>query len=76
MTLEHPSSNELRDYFQNIDNCYNDLREARKGFGSSVTTEAEYDQMEKTLALMYVHCPEEIQDIVLATIEEAEMRRF
>ena len=31
--------------------------------------------MEKSLGLMYLYCPEDLQNIVLATIKEAEMRK-
>jgi len=65
----------IHDYFQDAKNCYSDLGLARKTFGNTATTEAEYDQMEKTLGIMYFHCPEDLQDIVLATMEEATWRR-
>lgn len=68
-------TNEIQEYFQDEKNCYRDIGAARKAFGSTTTTEAQYDQMEKTLSLMFLYCPEDIQDIVLATLEEAELRR-
>jgi len=68
-------ADELHEYFQDEKNCYRDLGAARKAFGNTTTTEAEYDQMEKTLALMFLHCPEDIQNVVLATINEAGLRR-
>ena len=66
----------LHEYFQDEKNCYRDLGAARKAFGSTVTTEAQYDQMEKTLGLMFLHCPEDLQDIVHATMIESTQRRF
>jgi len=69
-------ADELHEYFQDEKNCYRDLGAARKAFGSTTTTEAEYDQMEKTLGLMFLHCPENLQDVVLATLEESTVRRF
>lgn len=69
-------TDQLREYFQNTDNCKRDICKARQIFGNITTTEAEYDAMEKTLGLMYLHCPEDLQMIVFATLEEAETRRF
>lgn len=69
-------SDEIQEYFQDEKNCYRDLGAARKAFGSTTTTEAQYDQMEKTLGLMFLYCPEDLQVIVLSTLQEAETRRF
>jgi hypothetical protein len=65
----------IHEYFQDVQQCYADIRLARKAFGNTSTTVDEYDQMEKSLGLMYLHCPEDIQGVVLATIEEANWRR-
>lgn len=67
---------ELHDYFQDKQNCFKGLCTARKAFGCTSTTEEQYDQMEKTLGLMFIHCAEDIQDIVHATLEESTMRRI
>jgi len=72
---EQHMTDELHNYFQDEKNCYRDLGLARKAFGSTATTEAEYNQMEKTLGLMYLHCTEDLQETVLATLQEAEFRR-
>jgi hypothetical protein len=69
-------SDELHDHFQNKDNCYKTIQTARKAFGSTLTTEEEYDMMEKGLGLMFLHCPEDLQDIVHATLSESTARRF
>lgn len=69
-------SDELHDYFQNKQNCFNAINTARKAFGSTATTEEEYDAMEKGLGLMLLHCPEDLQDIVHATLHESTARRF
>lgn len=72
----HVETNDaLTEYYSDKENCFADIREARKAFGSTTTTEDQYDQMEKALGIMYLRCPEEIQHIVLATIQEAEFRR-
>lgn len=68
-------SDEIQDYFANKDNCFQDLNKARKTFGSTLTTEEEYDQLEKCLGLMFLYCPEDIQGIVEATLSEASWRR-
>jgi len=69
-------ADEIQEYFKDEKNCYRDLGAARKAFGSTATTEAQYDQMEKTLGLMFLYCPEDIQDIVYSTMTEATTRRF
>ena len=66
---------ELAEYYKVRENCFADICTARQAFGNTNTTEAQYNQMEKGLGLMYLHCPEDIQGAVLATIEEAERRR-
>lgn len=76
MQTAHPETNDaLIEYYQDKENCFADIREARKAFGSTTTTEEAYDAMEKGLGIMYLHCPEDIQGIVEATIWEADMRR-
>jgi hypothetical protein len=74
MNEEH-MTDDLHDYFKVKENCFNDLNEARQKFGSTHTTEAEYDALEKGLGIMYLHCPEDLQDMVLATMHEATARR-
>ena len=75
-TIAHATSEPIHEYFQDKQNCYTDIRLARKAFGSTLTTEDEYDQIEKGLGLMYLHCPEEISGIVVATMHEAAQRRI
>jgi len=66
---------DLHEYFQDTGNCNSAIITARKAFGSTTTTEKQYDQIEKTLGIMYFHCPEDLQVVVLSTIEEAIFRR-
>ncbi len=66
----------IHEYFQIASNCYSDLCLARQTFSNTKTSEEQYDQMEKTLGLMYLHCPADLQNTTLATIKEAEERRF
>lgn len=74
-TVHLETNDALIEYYSDKQNCFDDICAARKAFGSTATTEAEYDQMEKALGIMFLHCPEEIQHIVEATIWEADMRR-
>lgn len=69
------TSDPLIEYYADKENCFTDIREARKVFGSTLTTEEQYDALEKGLVIMFIHCPEEIQGIVEATIVEAGMRK-
>lgn len=76
METTHTETNDaLTEYYQDKENCFADIRAARQAFGNTTTTEEAYDQMEKALGIMYLRCPEEIQHIVLATIDEATWRR-
>jgi hypothetical protein len=77
MKVAHIETNDaLVEYYNDKDNCIAEIQVARKAFGNKNTTEEQYDQMEKALGIMYLHCPEEIQSAVLYTINEAEQRRF
>lgn len=67
---------EIERYFSDIENCKHDLITARKAFGNRNTTQEQYDQMEKSLGLMYLYCPESIQPMVQATLHEATIRRL
>lgn len=51
--------------------CFDDLRIARKGWGHSRESDA---AIHKTLGLMYIYCPNDIQDMVLANLEELDRR--
>ena len=67
-------SDYLQDYYSDSKNVYSELGVARKGFGSTETTEDQWCQIEKTLGIMYLYCPEDLQTIVLATLTEANWR--
>jgi len=75
MSDPHQTSDPIHEYYSVKENCFTDICEARKAFGSTLTTEEQYDAMEKGLGIMFLHCPEEISGIVEATIMEADMRR-
>lgn len=63
----------MQDYYKDEKNCYQDIFQARKAFGGNITKDA-WDNMVKGLCLMFLYCPEGIQDLVQATIDEACQR--
>jgi len=65
----------LVEYYASKDNCFGEIRLARKVFGNTAATLEQYQGIERALAFMYLHCPAEIQDLVLSTLEEAEKRK-
>ena len=66
---------DLREFFSDEERCRETIREARQVFTNPATTEEQYDMMEKTLGLMYLNCPESIENIARATVSEASRRR-
>jgi len=66
----------IAEAFENEEICLNCIREARTIFGDKTTSESKYTKMESTLAFGYLHCPEELRDIFLSTIAEANKRRM
>ena len=74
-TIAHATSDPLHEYYQDKQNCYTDLKLARDAFGSTLTTEDQYDAMEKGLGIMFLHCPDGLIGIVEATLHEAAWRR-
>lgn len=75
MSDHNNTSDPLIEYYSDKENCFADIHVARNAFGSTLTTEDEYNAMEKGLGIMYLHCPEEIAEIVLATMQEATYRK-
>ena len=69
-------SRDMEELFKEKDYCYAELGKARRAFGDTSTSRACFEQMEKALALVYLYCPEEIQGVVLAVLEEAEGRKL
>lgn len=68
--------NEIEDAYKNPDYCKQEIMLARKIFGDKNTTAEQYKAMESSLAFMYLYCPESIKEIALATLQEAEKRKF
>ena len=70
-----PSKEYYVEYYENKSNVYKDLGLARSMFSKKCTLE-EFEQMEKTLGLMYLYCPNDLMSVVHATMEEATTRKF
>jgi len=62
------------EYFADKENVYHELREARKAFAKGTTFE-QYENLIKGLQIMWMYCPEDMQDFVQATINEATDRQ-
>jgi len=56
--------------------CLESIHEARELFGNKSTTESQYTQMEKALALGYLYCPDDLKGTFERTLLEATKRRF
>lgn len=61
---------EVRDYYSNKDNCIKDLALARKVWGSTKSTEQEWEGVERGLGFMVLYCPEELSGVVNAHFDE------
>lgn len=60
--------------FSNKEHVQQCLVEAREIFGSTETTEKQYEGMMKALGFCIIYGPEELQVLIDATIMEANMR--
>lgn len=60
--------------FADKEYCHRELIRARTIFGNRNTSLEDYGNLIKALAFMYIHCPEEIAPLVLATINETNQR--
>ena len=58
------------------DYCMEQILESREIIGNKNTTTKEWDAVDRGLARMYVLCPDEIKDIVFATLTESNQRRM
>ena len=66
----------MEELFRDDAYCGTQIMEARRLFGTTKTTEDQLDRLMRTLAFMYLHCSEELQSAVLATMDELEKRRL
>jgi hypothetical protein len=64
---------EYIELYKDRDYCLSEIRQARELF-SSKYFQSKFDTLVKSLGLMLLYCPEDIYDIVLATLQEAEQR--
>ena len=69
------SSDELISQFNTKEKCLKVIGDARSLWGSNKTTRDQFDAIIRTLGFCYIYCPVEYQDIVLTTMDEAELRR-
>lgn len=69
---------EIEEYYSQVENVKSELQIARDLFSTvdSKTDEKKYDAMEKSLALMYIYCPDVWRNRVEACMLEAEQRKF
>jgi len=67
---------ETKDPFQDKEYCYSELMKVREMFGNRNTTEKQYDNLQNFLGVLYFRCPDDIKDVVLATIYESQRRRI
>lgn len=65
---------EYVEMFKNRNYCLSEIGEARKVFTTKPFTADKAEALMKGLGLMLLYCPDDIYDIVLATIREAEVR--
>jgi hypothetical protein len=70
------NQNILKENFSDKEFCMSQLREAREIFGNRNTTKEQYEAMERVLSFAFLYCPEEIQFMVEATLNEAELRKI
>jgi hypothetical protein len=66
----------IQEYYSDRDTCFKEIAQARKLFGNPKATLEQYAALDKGLGLMFLYCPEDIQPIVEATMEESDRRRL
>lgn len=64
---------EYIELYKERDYCLSEVRQARELF-SSKSFQEKFDGLVKSLGLMLLYCPEDVYDIVLSTLQEAEQR--
>ena len=67
-------SNAIADLFADADYCRDEIVRIRESIGTTAATQATFDACSKTLAFMYLHCPENLQNIVLSQLTELNRR--
>jgi hypothetical protein len=67
--------NELETIFSDKKYCFSEIGKARQLFSDRANmTVQKVEAMGKALGLMYLYCPEDIEDLVVATMTELAMR--
>lgn len=54
--------------------CKSEIMKAREIMSSRKTTRKQFEQIQKALGLMYLHCPDEMAGHAYACLQEATMR--
>ena len=62
-------------YFSDPENVLKEIRAARAGFTKDRTFE-EFDSLIHGLGVMYMNCPDNMEHLVLATLQEAQKRQL
>ncbi len=62
--------------YDSIEYCQKEIKLARELFGKRNTTEDQYNQMLKGLAILNLYCPEEFKITAESTITEAIRRKI
>jgi len=65
----------IEEHYADRKTCFASIGEARKAWGTVNTTREQFDGIDKGLALLYLHCPEDIMVLAEATLDEATTRR-
>lgn len=66
---------EISSLFEDVDYCRKQILIALESAGNRNTTRDQYDQIEKTLGLIYLYCPESFTSTALFAVEELSRRR-
>lgn len=65
----------IQTVFKEDEFCLRELGQAWLTMLDRRTTQAAFEAMEKVLTLMFLHCSDRVRELVLATMDEARMRK-
>ena len=63
-------------FYKDEDVCIGVLADARRLWGSTSTTEAQYDKMEEVLGFAWIYGPESLHVAIESALHEATRRKF
>lgn len=63
-----------KEQFANKNFAFSELTLARKYMGNRNTTRKQWEQIRKTVALIYFYAPKEVRDLAFTTLLEMTMR--